>query len=92
MLKKSSPKRSASFVPQLLAHLLTHDKFTCKFTDLPSSYQDQPYNLPAKLLARGGIKANVVFNKEHDTFSIVKFGITPMPTTKKPAKKKANVR
>lgn len=76
-------KRSASFVPQLLLHLSRHTKFTCKYSSLPSSYQAQPYNLPAKLLARGGITANVVFNVANDTFSIIRFGIAPVPITKK---------
>jgi hypothetical protein len=94
MLKKASPpKRSASFVPQLLIHLSTYDKFTCKFSELPASYRSQPYNLPAKLLKRGGIDARVVFNKTNDMFSIIKFGIKPMPETKKkPAKKTKHVR
>lgn len=92
MLKnqKPQPARGASFVPQLLAHLSKADKFTCKFSDLPQSYQDQPYNLPAKLLSRGEIQAKVVFNREHDTFSIIKFGIKPKKT--KPTNPKRNVR
>lgn len=85
MPKISSPKhkRSASFVPQLLLHLATHEKFTCKYTDLPLSYQSQPYNLPSKLLARGGIQANVVFNVPNNTFSIIKTGTRPITNKKK---------
>lgn len=74
--------RSASLVPQIVAHLLTHPNFTCKFSELPASYQKQPYNLPAKLLQRGGIQARITFNKTNDTFAIVKFGIIPVPKSK----------
>jgi len=79
-------RRSASFVPSLIAHLLVHAKFTCKLSELPRSYQDQPYNLSAKLLKRGGIDARVVVNRDHNTFSLIRFGIKKLavkPKTKK---------
>lgn len=84
----SKLKRSNNFVPQLLAYLATHDRFSCRFQDVPKSYQKQPYNLAAKLLARGGIDARVVFSKEHDTFSLVRFSVSTKPTTTKKKNKK----
>ncbi len=89
MLK--SRHRSQSFIPQLVQHLLNHTNFACKFTELPSSYQAQPYNLAAKVLARGGVVAKVVFNRERNTFTIVKFGIRQKPATK-PKTKTTHVR
>lgn len=71
-------KRSNNFIPALIAHLLVNAKFSCKLTDLPKSYQSQPYNLSAKLLSRGGIDARVFFNVEHNTFNIVRL-TTPTP-------------
>lgn len=82
-LKLKAKKRSDAFIPDLVTALTARDKFTCKFSDLPKSYQDQPYNLPQKLLKRGGIEARIVVNKEHDTFSVIRFGIKPMPQPKK---------
>lgn len=69
---KAKAKRSNNFVPQLLLALATQPRFECKFSDLPSSYQDQPYNLANKIGERGGIKVVVVFNKEHDTFVVLR--------------------
>ena len=69
--------RAKAFVPQLLLHLSNHGTFQCKLTDLPKSYQKQPYNLAAKTLERGGIKTQIFFNKEQNTFTILKL----KPTT-----------
>lgn len=77
--KKAPPKRSANFVPQLLIQLANHARFECKFTDLPLSYQAQPYNLAAKVAERGGIKANVIFNKDRNTFVMVKIVTSQIP-------------
>lgn len=68
-------KRSNNFVPDLISILLRETSFTCKFSDLPSSYQSQPYNLAAKIAQRGGILVKAVFNKEKDHFVLVKTGI-----------------
>lgn len=91
MPKKTPTKRSCAFVPQLISTLTRQTRWVCKFSELPSSYRSQPYNLPAKLLARGGINAKVVFNKERDTFCIMRFGvIRPVNLVKPKTKKKTN--
>lgn len=82
-MSKSKAKRAPNFVPQLLLHLATHANFTCRFQDVPKSYQKQPYNLAAKLMARGGIDARVVFSKANDTFSLVRFSVSQKPTKNK---------
>jgi len=83
--------RDKAFVPQLLIHLTTHGTFECKFSDLPKSYQEQPYNLAAKTLARGGIKTQIFFNKEQDTFTILRLANPHTPTIcpKNPKSKRA---
>lgn len=65
-------KRSPKFVPQIISHLARHSNFTCKLSDLPASYQDQPYNLAAKVLSRGGVTCKVVINRAKDTFVILR--------------------
>lgn len=91
MPKKLPTKRSGAFVPQLIATLTRQTRWGCKFSELPSSYQAQPYNLPAKLFARGGINAKVVFNKDRDTFCIMRFGLVQKVDLVKPkTKKKTN--
>lgn len=67
-------KRALAFVPQLIAHFANHSRFMCKFSALPKSYQAQPYNLAAKITERGGVSVSVIFNKEKDTFTIIKNG------------------
>lgn len=81
-------KRAESFVPSLIAHLLVHAKFTCKLSMLPKAYRDQPYNLSAKLLKRGGIDARVVINVDHDHFSLIRFAIKPLAVKPKIKKQK----
>lgn len=83
MLKNS---RAHAFIPQLVLHLTTHSTFTCNFSDLPASYQAQPFNLSAKVLSRGNIRTKVVFNRERNTFTILKFSIR-QKTKPKPTKK-----
>ena len=65
-------QRSKNFVPQLLLCLQTHRQYRGKFSDLPTSYQTQPYNLAAKIQQRGKIKVNIMFNRGNDTFVIVR--------------------
>lgn len=66
-------RRSANFVPQLLLALERNSQFSCKFTDLPKSYQAQPYNLAAKLKERGGLRVKIILNRERNTFVVLKF-------------------
>lgn len=89
-MKSTIHKRSASFVPSLIAHLLVNAKFTCKLSALPKAYREQPYNLSAKLLSRGGIDARVVVNVEHDHFSLIRFSIKSVIKPK--TKSKSHVR
>ncbi len=63
-------KRAHKFVPQLMLLLQQKKTFSGNLSDLPKSYQDQPHNLIAKLLSRGGIKAQVFVNREHNTITI----------------------
>jgi hypothetical protein len=65
-------KRAPAFIPQVILHLETHDKYTCAFNELPISYQKQPYNVPAKILARGDIHTKVVMNQSTNTFILIK--------------------
>lgn len=82
MKTKKKTQRSKNFVPQLLIALESNPRFTCKFTDLPLSYQAQPYNLAAKLDGRGGMKVNVIFNKAKNTFVVIRQIVTSQkPTT-----------
>lgn len=89
MLKNS---RAHAFIPQLVLHLSTHASFICKFSDLPASYQSQPFNLSAKVLSRGNIHTKVVFNRERDTFTIIKFDIRQKSTTKPHVHRKSKTR
>lgn len=73
LLKK---KRSARFMPQLLLHLANHSSWSGKLSDLPKSYQSNPYNLTAKVTSRGGIRASITFNVKHDTCTILKLNPT----------------
>lgn len=66
------PRRSPSFVPQLLLILSKTGRFVCKFSELPKSYQAQPHNLAAKVAERGAMQVNTVFNKANDTFCLIK--------------------
>lgn len=90
MLK--TKQRAQSFIPAIIAHLAGHAKFTCKFSDLPGSYRKQPYNLSAKVLARGNFITKVVFNEARNTFTIVKFGISQRIKTKTKPKTKSHAR
>ncbi len=66
-------KRSKSIVPSILLALQTAPQFTCKITDLPASYQLQPYNLAAKIQARGdNIRVNIIVNRERNCVVIVR--------------------
>lgn len=71
-LKKPNQKRAASFIPQVITHLETKGKFECLFSDLPKSYQAQPYNIPSKILERGGIMTKVIMNQSTNVYIIVK--------------------
>ncbi len=71
-MKKPIKHRSANFVPQLLLALQSNAQFSCALTDLPKSYQSQPYNLAAKILSRGGIQVKIVVNRERNIFVAIK--------------------
>lgn len=65
-------KRSNNFVPQLLLALQNHAQFSCPYDTLPISYQQQPYNLGAKIKERGGFDVKVIFSKANNTFIVIK--------------------
>lgn len=57
-------------MPDVVKALRQTRIFECAFSDVPESYQSQPYNLVAKLRTRENLKANVFFNKVANTFTI----------------------
>jgi hypothetical protein len=69
---KKKTKRAASLVPGIIQVLKTSSRFTCKFSDLPESYRNQPYNLASKIASRGGIQVRAVFNKDQDAFCLIR--------------------
>lgn len=65
-------KRAPKFVPQLLLALSKTDRLSLRISDLPKSYQEQPYNLAAKLLSRGGISCKIIVNSAADQIIFIK--------------------
>lgn len=82
--KNKKRSRSPNFMPQLLLALQGASKVEGKYSDLPASYREQPYNLASKVQERGGIRVSITFNKEADIYVILKQPTsTPCPTKPK---------